>query len=157
MEAKNNLAKIFAGLSQARQIGIMKNQFYTLIDFPSSATKTGMLSMFQSPTVPFSIKRVLVISDMKENDTRGGHTHHHTNQILLCIQGQCAVDLDNGKEKETIQLDASVPRKGLLLYPYVWHVMRDFKKDTILLVIADMEYDERDYIRSYDEFLTYVK
>ena len=91
---------------------------------------------------------------MKNDDTRGGHTHHETNQILFCLQGSCSVDLDNGSEKTSVALSAA--NEGVLLLPYVWHVMHSFSDDAILLVIADTEYDEKDYIRSYDDFMKFV-
>lgn len=131
----------------------MKNNFYQILNFPSSDTKNGILGMFQD--VGFDIKRVLVMREMKEDDKRGGHTHHKTRQILFAINGGCMVDLDNGKEKDSVKLDKFT--KGVLLEPYVWHVMRSFEPGTILLVLADMEYNEDDYIRDYDEFLKFKK
>jgi hypothetical protein len=116
--------------------------------------------MFQSGEagsgkVPFQIKKVLSITGMKDSDKRGGHTHHLTHQILVCTSGGCTVDLDDGKSKTSIILDK--PNEGLLLYPYVWHVMHSFKANTSLLVMADREYDEKEYIRSYEDFIQQIK
>lgn len=128
-----------------------------LLDFPFFDNKKGLLTMVQSVVVgaenklPFEIKRVLVMKGMDVGDARGGHTHHKTRQVLMAISGSCVVDLDNGKEKTSIVLNKF--NQGVLLEPYVWHVMKDFSKDTILLVLADTEYDEADYIRNYDDFL----
>jgi dTDP-4-dehydrorhamnose 3,5-epimerase-like enzyme len=132
---------------------------YKIITFPLADTKNGILTMFQinlpgaeaTGIVPFQIKKVLSITGMKSEDARGGHTHHKTQQILICTNGRCIVDLDDGKNKASVVLDK--PNKGLLLFPYVWHVMRDFKENTSLLVIADTEYDEKDYIRKYEDFI----
>jgi dTDP-4-dehydrorhamnose 3,5-epimerase-like enzyme len=131
-----------------------KYPLYTLIDFPSSVNKTGVLSMFDRKNIPFEIRRIFTTQGMKENDIRGGHTHHATHQILICIKGQCVIDVDNGKEKKSIAL--SSPAQGIVLYPYVWHYMREFKNDAVLLVIASTDYDEKDYIRSYEEFLKFI-
>jgi len=136
------------------------NNFYKIIDFPLSDTKNGSLTMFQvgkskSNKLPFKIKKVLIISGMKGKDARGGHTHHKTKQILVCVSGECVVRLDNGKNTKKIKLKK--PNKALVLYPYVWHTMQDFKKNTVLLVIADTEYNEKEYIRDYDEFIKYAK
>ncbi len=43
-------------------------------------------------------------------------------------------------------------KAALLLYPHVWRVMRDFEPDTMLMVIANIKYDEADYIRNRVEF-----
>lgn len=138
----------------------MKSSFYQLLDFPVFDTKNGILCMFQSQDVqaenklPLDIKRVLVMKEMKQGDLRGGHTHHKTRQILFAISGGCLIDLDNGQEKESVKL--SKFNQGLLLEPYVWHVMKNFESNTVLLVLADTEYDEKDYIRDYQEFLKFV-
>lgn len=138
----------------------MENKLAQLFSFPTSDTKNGVLAMFQVPEqpgkqhVPFDIVRVLVMKDIKPGDVRGGHTHHATKQILFVLQGSCIVDLDNGKEKESVTLDAF--HTGLYLPPYLWHVMRDFTPGAILLVLASSEYNEKDYIRDYQEFLTFV-
>lgn len=42
--------------------------------------------------------------------------------------------------------------KALLLFPHVWRVMRDFQPGTTLMVIANIKYDEADYIRDRSEF-----
>jgi acetyltransferase-like isoleucine patch superfamily enzyme len=46
--------------------------------------------------------------------------------------------------------------KGLRIPPLVWHEMHDFSEDCVLLVLASEHYDESDYIRSYDEFLSVI-
>lgn len=135
----------------------MKDKFYKVIKFTSSDTKNGVLYMYQKgdDTVPFDAKKVLFIKGMSGNDKRGAHTHHKTNQILICLSGACTVDLDNGKKKTSVKLSRA--DEGLLLYPYVWHVMHSFEPDTSLLVIADREYDEKEYIRNYEDFLRFAK
>jgi len=133
---------------------------HKLISFPLADTKNGQLCMFQSSKskadcVPFPIAKVLSITGMKDTDKRGGHTHHLTHQVLICTAGECIVDLDDGKNKTSITLNK--PNEGLLLYPYVWHVMHSFKPGTSLLAMADREYDETEYIRNYEDFIKLTK
>lgn len=135
------------------------NSLSQILDFPLFEGNNGSLSVLKGnggiETLPFEIKRVLLMRDMNSKAVRGGHTHHKTRQVLFAVSGSCVVDLDNGKEKSCVLLNKF--NKGLLLEPCVWHVMRDFEEGTVLLVLADNEYDERDYIRDYDEFLKFVK
>ena len=35
--------------------------------------------------------------------------------------------------------------------------MYDFSKDSVLLCLASEHYDAKEYIRSYDEFIAYMK
>ena len=138
----------------------MPKPFYRIIDFPVSKSKTGALTMFQSHkrksgSIPFPMRKVLAITGMRGKAARGAHTHKITQQVLVCVQGGCIIDLDNGTDKKSILLNR--PNQGVVLYPYVWHVMRDFKPNSVLLVLADQEYDEKEYIRDYEKFLSYVR
>ena len=39
---------------------------------------------------------------------------------------------------------------------YVWHTMRNFSDDCVVLVLASDYFNESDYIRDYDEFLNTI-
>ena len=75
--------------------------------------------------------------------------------MLFCIHGSCKLHLDNGAEKETIILDK--PNEGIYISNNMWREMYDFSEDAVLMVLASEYYEESDYIRSYDEFLAYVR
>jgi dTDP-4-dehydrorhamnose 3,5-epimerase-like enzyme len=59
--------------------------------------------------------------------------------------------LDDGEQSEVVLLNS--PAEGVLIRPAVWHYMRNFTEDCVLMVFADDYYDESDYIRNYQEFL----
>ncbi len=105
--------------------------------------------------VPFTIKRVYYMYDTEVDFIRGRHAHKTLEQVLICVHGNCKVLLDNGKNKEIIELD----RKdvGLYIGPNMWREMFNFTKDCTLMVLASDYYKESDYIRKYDEFLRYIK
>lgn len=116
----------------------------------------GYLSYLEGNNhIPFSIKRIYYIYDVINNAVRGRHTHRQTKQVLFCLRGSITIILDNGKEKEAITLDE--PNKGIFLDTMMWHEMVAFKKNTLLLVIASENFEEKDYIRNYEEFLQEVK
>ena len=48
------------------------------------------------------------------------------------------------------------PNKALLIEGMVWREIRDFSKDSVMLVLASDHYNEADYIRDHDEFLRQV-
>ena len=106
-------------------------------------------------TVPFEIKRVYYIYDTKPDVDRGGHAHTNLEQILIMMDGACEVLLDNGKEKKSIILNR--PDVGLYIGKNMWREMKNFSYGAKLLVLASDLYDEKEYIRSYDEFLRAVK
>ncbi len=128
----------------------MKKDIVKLVKVPSITTD-GTLTQLQFPEVPFEIKRVYFIQGVSVGAVRGAHTHRETLQALFCIQGSIRIALDDGRDKAKVLLNK--PNLGILLEPGVWHEMEDFKKDTILLVLASARHDEKDYVRSYEDFL----
>ena len=105
--------------------------------------------------IPFEIKRVYFMYDTLEGVRRGFHAHKSLEQILICIHGSCKILLDNGREKKVVPLEK--PYEGLYVSNDMWREMFDFSPDAVLLVLASELYDERDYIRDYDEFLAFIK
>ncbi len=105
--------------------------------------------------IPFDVKRVFYIYGTQEGVPRGNHSHYKTKQFLVAVNGSCKVTLDNGKEKETFDLNR--PNLGLFQDALIWGTMHDFSSDCVLVVLASEHYDESDYIRDYDMFLEEVK
>lgn len=101
--------------------------------------------------VPFSIKRVFFILEADTKLSRGFHAHKKQQQILFCLQGSIKIVLDNGEKREAVVLNK--PEKGILLNRMIWHEMHNFKKNTVLLVLASQTFDPKDYIRDYQLFL----
>ena len=133
----------------------MTKKLAKLVTIPAIVTD-GMLCQLQTPEIPFEIKRVYFIKGVSVGAVRGAHTHKETTQALFCIQGSITIVLDDGKKKESVILDKE--HMGVLLEPGVWHEMQNFKKNTILLVLASKEHEPADYVRSYENFLrSYAK
>ena len=63
------------------------------------------------------------------------------------------MSLFDGQKEESVVLDSSL--KGLLIGPSLWREMHDFSPDCVLVVFADAEYDEADYIRNREEFIRF--
>lgn len=104
--------------------------------------------------VPFDIKRVFYIYGTQQDVPRGNHSHYKTKQFLVSVAGSCKVTLDDGKNKETFDLDK--PNIGLFQDALIWGTMHDFSPDCVLMVLADDYYDASDYITNYDKFLEVV-
>lgn len=126
------------------------------ISFKKHGDDQGKLVYFEGlKDIPFDIKRIYYIFDVKKGARRGFHAHKELVQVLVCVKGSCKVMLDDGKNKETVLLDC--PTKGLVVDGIIWREMYDFSSDAVLLVMASHYYDENDYIRNYDEFLSFVE
>ena len=122
---------------------------------PHGDDRGQLVSLEEFKDIPFEIKRVYYMYDTGKDVVRGHHAHKSLEQILICIHGSCKIRLDNGSEKKVVNLER--PYEGLYVPNSMWREMYDFSSDAVLMVLASELYDEKDYIRSYDEFLKYVK
>lgn len=118
--------------------------------------KLGGLSFLESERdIPFAIKRIYCIFKTEKNQHRGFHAHKKNWQLLFCPYGAIDIILTDGEQEETVTLDN--PSKGLMLNPELWHEMIWRQDDSVLCVAASEYYDPDEYIRNYDEYLTYRK
>lgn len=104
-------------------------------------------------TVPFEVKRTYYLYDIPGGESRGGHAHRKLQQLIVAASGSFSVTLDDGQVKRTFVLNR--PYQGLLVVPGIWRTLDDFSSGSVCLVLASMEYNEADYIREYDEFISY--
>ncbi|WP_419769427.1 MAG: sugar 3,4-ketoisomerase [Candidatus Marinarcus sp.] len=128
---------------------------YHLIDFKTLGDDRGsLIAIEEGYNAPFDIKRVYYIFDTKKGIERGFHAHINLKQIAIAVKGSCTFVLDNGKQKEEIELNS--PNQGLYIDGLIWREMKNFSLDCVLVVIASEHYDESDYIRDYNQFLEEV-
>lgn len=123
------------------------------VQFPALGDHRGSLVALEAnQSVPFAIERVYYLFATKEGVSRGFHAHVNLQQVAICVTGSCTMILDDGDQREEVRLDS--PVQGVVLQKMVWHEMHDFSPDCVLLVLASEHYDEADYIRNYQDFLT---
>lgn len=105
--------------------------------------------------LPFFPHRQFFIHQVEDDRIRGEHAHKVCHQFLFAVVGSLAVIVDDGTNACEIELtDAGY---GLYMPPYTWGVQYRFKPQTVLAVYASHPYDETEYIRDYDEFLSQVR
>lgn len=122
---------------------------------PHGDERGQLVALEECRDIPFKIKRVYYMYDTAEGVIRGKHAHKSLQQILVCIHGSCKIKLDDGFETKVVPLEK--PYEGLYVSNVMWREMYDFSPDAVLMVLASELYDEKDYIRNYDEFLHFVK
>ena len=126
-----------------------------LISLEVKGNNEGHLAVFEgTKNCPFDIKRVFWIFDTKSEIHRGAHANKDSEFMLIAVNGSCKIKVDNGKEKRIIALNN--PYTALYLNKMVWKEMYDFQDNAVLLIFASTYYDEKEYIRDYDEFLKEV-
>jgi len=112
------------------------------IDLKTFIDVRGNLTVIEK-IIPFNIKRVFYIYGV-DDSKRGGHRHSKTIQAAICLKGGCMIYNNDGALEE--DFDLNMPNKCLVLEPKDWHVMYNFKPDTILMVFASEYFDTKDYI-----------
>lgn len=127
-----------------------------LIELPRVHNPAGNITIIQngSPRL-FDIKRVYYMYDIPGGSERGGHAHTMSYQIIVAASGSFEVILDDCKSRNVFHLNR--PYFGLFIVPGIWRELKNFSSGAICLVLTSHKYNEKDYIRNYDEFNIYKR
>jgi hypothetical protein len=116
--------------------------------------RAGNLTVIEGEeNLPFSVSRIYYLYDIPSGETRGGHAHRELYQLIVAASGSFNVLLDDGSNKKIVTLNR--PDYGLLVVPGIWRELLEFSSGAICLVLASHKYDESDYIRQYEDFISY--
>jgi len=125
----------------------------SLLPLPSFPDVNGVLVVTSAQARPFDIARAFTIH-ADAGMVRGQHAHRSCSQFLVCVAGSFRISVSNGVLNSEVNLDS--PDAGLLIPPHIWASEQATSDGSVLLVLCDMEYDEVEYIREYEEFLALV-
>ncbi|EAL0887173.1 WxcM-like domain-containing protein [Campylobacter coli] len=129
---------------------------YKILNFNVKSDSRGSLITLENlKEIPFEVKRIYYIYDTKPDFPRGAHAHKELEQVLIMMDGSCELVLNDGKDIKNIILNR--PDVGLFIGKNIWREMKNFSYGAKLLVLASDFYNEKEYIRNYDEFLRIVK
>ena len=124
--------------------------------FKQYQKKSGTLVPFSlTKQIPFKTKRIFIIYGNK-NYVRGNHAHFRCKQFLVPIYGSMIVQYENINVKKKININFK-KKEGLLLKPKTWCKIKFNTNHSILMVFCDREYEFRDYIEKYNDFLKIIK
>jgi len=126
-----------------------------LLDIPKIEDFRGNIAVVEKDLLPFPIKRVYYLFDVPSNARRGGHAHKEQLELLIPLSGSFDVLLNNGTETKSITLNK--PDKGLLIKSNTWRELDNFSSGAVCLVISSGEFLEEDYIRDFEEYISYLK
>ncbi|WP_223033808.1 sugar 3,4-ketoisomerase [Hanstruepera marina] len=122
------------------------------IEIPKIQDPRGNLAVIEKDVIPFKIKRVYYLFDVPSNAYRGGHAHKNLKQVLIALSGSFDVILDDGNNRKVITLNK--PDKALVIPTGIWRELENFSSGSVCLSLASDEFDEDDYIRDYDTFIS---
>ena len=127
-----------------------------LTDLPKILDLRGNLSFIEENNhIPFSIARAYWIYDVPGGEFRGSHAFRESEEFIVAMSGSFDVLLHDGKEEKKYSLNRSY--YGLYLPRFVWRKLENFSTNSLALILASTSYDENDYIRDFDHFLSITK
>ena len=104
--------------------------------------------------IPFEVKRVFYIYDIPGGESRGAHAHKQCHQFIVAVSGAFEILLDDGSVKRQVLLNR--PYFGLHIPPGIWASEENFSSGSVCLVLASQLYNENDYIREYEDYLSHI-
>ena len=127
-----------------------------IIELPKISDPRGNQTFVEGGNqIPFDIQRVYYLYDVPGGAERGGHAHKGLSQLIIAMSGSFDVILDEGGEKKRFHLNRSY--QGLYVCPMMWRELDNFSSGSVCMVLASNIYEESDYYRDYNEYLTATK
>lgn len=124
----------------------------SVIDLSKVHTDKGNTTVAENGrSIPFNIKRVYYLYDVPAGEIRGGHAHYELEQLIIAASGSFDVILDDGKLRKRVSLNR--PNLALHVLPGLWRKLDNFSSGSISMVLGSELFDEKDYIRNYDDFI----
>jgi hypothetical protein len=123
-----------------------------IIHLPKILDARGNLTFLEElKHIPFEIQRVYYIYDVPGGEIRGSHAFKTQQELIIALSGSFDILTHDGHTEQRFTLNRSY--NGLYLPPMTWRTLENFSTNSVCLVISSALYDEKDYIRSKDEFL----
>ncbi len=124
-----------------------------IIDLPKIHDIRGNLTFLETNRhIQMEIKRAFWIYDVPGGELRGGHAMKEMEEFIIALSGSFDVLIDDGTHKVTFSLNRSF--YGLYVPKLLWRQMINFSTNSVALVVASTEYDEKDYILNYADFIS---
>jgi hypothetical protein len=120
------------------------------MSIPHADDDRGTLTAIEGSALPFEIKRIFYMHRVPRGRERGAHAHRYTQQVVIAASGSFRMDVSDGVEVRTFELDD--PNRGLYLPAMTWIRLYGFDPATVALVLCDREYVPQHVVRSWDEY-----
>ena len=104
---------------------------------------------------PIKVKRMFFIYGKKKYK-RGDHAHKKCSQVFIPINGKIKINMKYRKTEKNVLLSANRSR-SLFVPPKIWSSVEFLNSNSLVLVLTDYEYDFKDYIETYKEFIEFQK
>ena len=126
-----------------------------IIDFQAIHSSDALMEVFNNVSSFFHVKRIFSVKNNLINCSRGHHAHKKCEQIITCPYGAIRFKVDDGDNKKTYLIEEN--KYGVYIPNHIWTETTYIKKNTVLICYCSEEYDEKSYIRNYDDFIKFRK
>ena len=125
----------------------------SVIELPRIGDRNGSITAVNNMLeIPFEVNRVFYLYDIPGGESRGAHAHKECHQFLIAATGSFEVELFDGTVRRTVSLNR--PNIGLHIPPGIWASEVNFSSSSICLVLASHNYQEEDYIRHLESYVS---
>lgn len=126
-----------------------------LINLPKILDERGNLSFIEEMRhIPFKIQRTYWIYDVPGGEIRGSHAFKKSEEFIVAISGSFDVVLHDGKSEYRYTLNRSY--YGIYVPKLTWRTLENFSTNSLALILTSTIFEESDYLRDFDEFLSFV-
>ena len=127
-----------------------------IFNFKKFTKKSGtLLPITFNNKFPIKVKRIFIIYGKKKYP-RGDHAHKKCSQVFFPIIGKIKINMKYKNNEKSVNLSYN-NTKALLVPPKIWSSVEFLNNNSIVLVLTDYEYDFKDYIETYEEFIAFQK
>ena len=127
-----------------------------IFNFKKFTKSSGkLLPITFSNKFPIKVKRIFFIYGKKKYK-RGDHAHKKCSQVFFAIKGKIKINIKYKNTNKSIFLDYNRSR-AFLVPPKIWSSIEFVENQSVALVLTDYEYDFKDYIETYEEFIAFQK
>ena len=122
-----------------------------IIELPKIKDPRGNLSFFENNNqIPFDIKRTYWIYDVPGGEERGGHAFKKSHEFIVALSGSFDIVINEGNKEVMYSLNRSY--KGIYIPNLLWRRLENFSTNSLALIVSSIPYNEKDYIRDFQEF-----
>ena len=118
-----------------------------MVPLAHNVEERGRLLELDFDALPFTVRRVFMITDVPAGTKRGGHRHRSGAQLLVCVSGRIEVELRRGATRTTVTLTADAD--GLCIPAGIWSAQRYLEEGSALVVLASEPFDPANYETSF--------
>lgn len=109
----------------------------------------SLISTQDAAGLPFTVQRAFWVFASEGGQSRGGHAHRTTQEVLVALQGSVRVETETATGKKSFTLSA--PTQGLYIPPRCWITVHP-SPGALLCCLTSTVFDEQDYVRDYTAF-----